>query len=117
MTINKITLFMVTFLLTTICFFSLSSQSYAGIFDMPDRPVHGDCCQLRGSCFDIEEPEPDTVAQLCLGDIKPGVCNEVTGMCEEVNNVPTLSEWGLIAIAGILGIIGFIAIRRKKVTV
>jgi hypothetical protein len=32
-------------------------------------------------------------------------------------NVPTLSEWGLIAMAGILGIIGFImAIRRRKVT-
>lgn len=28
--------------------------------------------------------------------------------------VPTLSEWGLIAMAGILGIIGFMVIRRKK---
>ena len=28
--------------------------------------------------------------------------------------IPTLSEWGLIAIAGVLGIIGFIAIRRRK---
>ena len=30
--------------------------------------------------------------------------------------VPTLSEWGLIAMAGILGIVGFIVIRRKKIT-
>ncbi len=31
--------------------------------------------------------------------------------------VPTLSEWGLIAMAGILGIVGFImVIRRRKVT-
>jgi YVTN family beta-propeller protein len=30
--------------------------------------------------------------------------------------VPTLSEWGLIAMAGILGIVGFIVIRRKKVS-
>ena len=30
--------------------------------------------------------------------------------------VPTLSEWGLIAMAGILGIVGFIAIRRRKAT-
>jgi len=30
--------------------------------------------------------------------------------------IPTLSEWGLIAMAGVLGIIGLLAIRRKKVT-
>jgi hypothetical protein len=29
--------------------------------------------------------------------------------------VPTLSEWGLIAMAGVLGIVGFIVIRRRKV--
>lgn len=30
--------------------------------------------------------------------------------------IPTLSEWGLIAMAGILGIVGFIVIRRRNVT-
>ena len=30
--------------------------------------------------------------------------------------IPTLSEWGLIAMAAILGIVGFIVIRRRKVT-
>ena len=30
--------------------------------------------------------------------------------------IPTLSEWGLIAMAGILGIVGFMVIRRRKVT-
>jgi len=29
--------------------------------------------------------------------------------------IPTLSEWGLLAIAGILGIVGFMVIRRRKV--
>jgi len=29
--------------------------------------------------------------------------------------VPTLSEWGLIAMASILGIVGLIVIRRRKV--
>lgn len=29
-------------------------------------------------------------------------------------NIPTLSEWGLIAMAGILGLIGLFAIRRRK---
>ncbi len=30
--------------------------------------------------------------------------------------IPTLSEWGLIAMAGTLGIIGFMVIRRRKAT-
>lgn len=30
--------------------------------------------------------------------------------------VPTLSEWGLIAMAGILGLVGFMVMRRRKVT-
>ncbi|MCK5391270.1 MAG: IPTL-CTERM sorting domain-containing protein [Deltaproteobacteria bacterium] len=34
-----------------------------------------------------------------------------------VTEIPTLSEWGLIAMSGILGIVGFImVIRRRKVT-
>ena len=31
-------------------------------------------------------------------------------------NVPTLTEWGLIALAGILGLVGLMVIRRRKVT-
>lgn len=38
------------------------------------------------------------------------------GQCGLVSNVPTLSEWGLIAMAGILGIVGFMVMRRRKVT-
>jgi len=30
--------------------------------------------------------------------------------------IPTISEWGMIAMAGILGVIGFMVIRRKKIT-
>jgi hypothetical protein len=29
-------------------------------------------------------------------------------------NIPTLSEWGMIAMAGILGIIGFMVVRRRQ---
>jgi len=32
------------------------------------------------------------------------------------SNVPTLSEWGLITMAGLLGIIGFMVARRRKIT-
>ena len=34
-----------------------------------------------------------------------------------VTNVPTLSEWGLIAMAGVLGIVGFMVIRRKRAAI
>ena len=30
------------------------------------------------------------------------------------SNVPTLSEWGLITMAAILGIVGFMVARRRK---
>ena len=30
--------------------------------------------------------------------------------------IPTLSEWGLIAMAVVLGIVGFMVIRRRKAT-
>ncbi|MEM7009794.1 MAG: IPTL-CTERM sorting domain-containing protein [Thermodesulfobacteriota bacterium] len=33
--------------------------------------------------------------------------------CDLPRNVPTISEWGLIAMAGILGLIGFMVIRRR----
>jgi hypothetical protein len=33
------------------------------------------------------------------------------------SSIPTLSQWGLIAMAGVLGIIGLIAIRKRNVTV
>jgi hypothetical protein len=64
----------------------------------------------------------------CLSATVDG--NSVTFFCEDNDTascvftnvktagvVPTLSEWGLIAMAGILGIAGFIvAMRRRKVT-
>ena len=38
------------------------------------------------------------------------------GPVGDIRPIPTLSEWGLIAMAGVLGIVGFIAIQRRKVT-
>lgn len=47
------------------------------------------------------------------------VANRAFEQCnfEEVRPIPTLSEWGLIAMAGVLGIIGLLAIRRRKAAV
>lgn len=51
-----------------------------------------------------------------LYEIQFGDCGISLGGPDEPSTVPTLSEWGLIAMAGVLGIVGFIVIRRKRVT-
>ena len=33
---------------------------------------------------------------------------------QNVRNIPTLSEWGLIAMTGLLAVIGAVALRRRK---
>lgn len=48
--------------------------------------------------------------------IDNGYGTSITCVGFRATNVPTLSEWGLITMAGILGIIGFMVIRRRKVT-
>jgi exosortase sorting signal-containing protein len=40
----------------------------------------------------------------------------IPGFPSSITSIPTLSEWGLIAMAGILGIIGFIVIRKRQET-
>jgi len=57
------------------------------------------------------------------GDLLSGLSQEQLEECVNWDfpppppaQVPTLSEWGLIAMAGILGIVGFMVIRRRKVT-
>lgn len=51
-----------------------------------------------------------------------GVIDSTRGLITEFEfqpptprNVPTLSEWGLIAMAGLLGIVGFYVVSRRKV--
>ncbi len=54
--------------------------------------------------------------------ISPGGNPQLEGSCDvkradSLTTVPTLSEWGLIAMASILGLVGFMVLRRRKVTV
>jgi hypothetical protein len=77
--------------------------------------------------FDAVDDEPF----ITLSVFNNGNANAETGqldsdglvtqfVCEPVvTNVPTLSEWGLISLAvvlGIMGIVGFMVMRRRKVT-
>jgi len=53
-------------------------------------------------------------------DLTCKVARDIVILCEQPPpppaQVPTLSEWGLIVMAGILGIVGFMFIRRRKLT-
>jgi hypothetical protein len=81
-------------------------------------------CEVTGGNFAplINELENGVTID-CEGDGPPGQDPEVSDItCLFVNsiiprNIPTLSEWGIIAMAGILGMVGFMAIRRTKLTV
>jgi len=99
-----------------------------------------DWCRVENDCAD---DEPNFAVELYMNYIRWTIGNTGVGWndCTEnctvgdncpptssyfvqcdlpdkvVSPIPTLSEWGLIAMAGVLGIIGFIVIRRRKVTV
>jgi len=56
---------------------------------------------------------------LQISDLQFETCRElVAASCnlKFIRPVPTLSEWGLIAMAGVLGLISLVAIRRKRQT-
>jgi exosortase sorting signal-containing protein len=50
-----------------------------------------------------------------IGDPLPS-CTDALIFANIARPIPSLSEWGLIAMAGILGIVGFIVMRRRNVT-
>ena len=86
-----------------------------------DIPPLGEGCCVLG----VNDCINDQTADECNeagGAIEIGVSCSAAPTCNNVMplppsfNVPTISQWGLIAMAGILGIVGFImVIRRRKV--
>jgi hypothetical protein len=108
-------LLLVTFVTCGVIFFATTEQSNAGFATIGDS-----CCQMEGSCFDFGDQNPDEPTPACLVDdiIDNATCNEQTGLCTQISAispVPTLSEWGLVAMAAILGIAGYIVVRRRRV--
>jgi len=70
--------------------------------------------------FDIETAQATAIGRSILlppntGPIDGFYCPQSPGPFPPASTVPTLSEWGLIAMAGLLGIVGFIVATRKKV--
>ena len=55
----------------------------------------------------IESPTAPDAVDFVMPSVRVPLCNFA-------RPIPTLSEWGLIAMAGILGLLGFIALSRRK---
>ena len=67
----------------------------------------------------IESGQPITRISLAFSapsDIEVKAIFDVRFGIRGIPSVPTLSQWGLIVMAGILGIVGFMVMRRRKIT-
>lgn len=76
----------------------------------------GCCVTSPGLCLeDVEFDDCIFVEEGIL--LAPGESCEVIELCElPSKNVPALSQWALIVLAGVLGILGLAVIRRRKAT-
>lgn len=100
--------FFVAFLTFGFLLLALPDEGFSGV------STDVDCCQLEGQCTDSTEIPVECPVE---DFVENAFCDRETGQCTPipiVSNIPTLTEWGLMAMAGILGIAGFIIIRRKK---
>lgn len=81
-------------------------------------PFEG-CCQFINSCETLSQDaciaNPESMEFFINEECSPNSnrCPSFVGEEHEISNVPTLSQWGLIAMAGAIGIIGFIVMRRR----
>jgi hypothetical protein len=100
--------FVVTFLTFGFFFLGLTEEGFSGF------SADITCCQGEGQCVDSSEGpflcQVDDVVDNAFCDQGSGLCTQITGIAP----IPTLNEWGLIAMAGVLGIAGFLIIRRRK---
>jgi IPTL-CTERM motif len=114
---NMFSVFVAAFFISCIFFLTLPEKGYSGI-----EVIATGCCINEGGCVNFGDGDglveciEDTVLVdgTCTVEGPDGICtNNIT----RSNAVPTLSEWGLIAMAGILGIAGYIVISRRRVNV
>jgi len=103
--------FVVAFLTFGFLLLALPEEGFSGF------STDVDCCQMEGQCSDtIDNP-----GFICVVDdvVENAFCDLETGQCTPipiVSNIPTLSEWGLVLMAAVLGIVGFMVFKRRKQT-
>ncbi len=116
MTKDMISLFIAAFLITGFFILALPEKGFSGVA----QPPTGCCIGPNDECVNFGDLP---VACLIGSVVEDGTCSVEGpgGICSEVipgpAPIPTLSEWGLIAMAGVLGMAGFLIIRKRKVTV
>jgi len=119
---NQIFLSMVFILLAGFFFLSTPESGYA-------TENGSDCCFVHEGLACDDEACSNTVCDMddfcCDVNWDSKCVSAADEFCEvcggtppppSVTDIPTMSEWGLIAMAGILGIVGFMVIRRRKIT-
>ncbi len=100
--------FAVAFLTFGFFFLGLPEEGFSGF------STDVNCCQEEGQCVDTTGGPIMCTEE---GFVPNAFCNQDTGLCTLITGIapiPTLNEWGLIAMAGVLGIAGFLIIRRRK---
>lgn len=113
---NRISAVVASFLVIGFFLLAVPEQGYS-------QEIEPGCCQYNlGTsdvlCEDTGGRCPRIRPPGTFDGFFPGAtCNNVTGLCSALErNVPTLSEWGLLAMAAVLGIVGFIVMRRRTAT-
>ena len=89
-----------------------------GIFtDLPPKPDYFVSEGFQGTKTCVINADGVSNLSLELTDSEYNNCRRrlVEGCNLNFRPIPTLSEWGLITMAGLMGIVGFIVIRRRKV--
>lgn len=75
-------------------------------------------CEITGGnpnnlILQINEEEASVFTD-CLEPNTSAICTFINSRTPR--NIPTLSEWGVVAMAGILGIVGLMVMRRRNLT-
>ena len=127
---KSISIFVSTFLIIGFFSLALPEKGYSGLGSVPGGPP---CCSqvgLENLCIGGKEE----ATEACMSDrcddeavtcqlFKDAKCVEQgqgQGICvptPSATKIPTLGGWGFIAMAVVLGIVGFMVIRRRKVRV
>ncbi len=119
---NKIPVFIGAFLIVSCLFLAMPEKGYSGVMPLG-------CCQLFEpvECSDVFTTGGIDECTISLnGDyFEDNFCDEESQECRRptlppptlaplATEIPTIGGLGLIAMAVVLGILGYIAIRRKK---
>lgn len=70
--------------------------------------------QVSWTYFGGRDVGTDTISASFINDNEEIILSNFVQKTWVAVPIPTLSQWGIITMAGILGLIGFIAIRRRK---